>query len=508
MTLSSNKTYISNFFQKSSDDTTVCTQSSTEDSEIQRKRKSETISENSNSNCDSDGSIEPSKKIKIVTPPIVNNSPTLESSSSIQNARTPRRSLRTNTQQTVKSETITNFFSSEKDDSLHDFQVSKVKSKPKINPKPSASSRRKPVSRKKQPDIRKCLQKPCTEETFNQLITDHCALDNIDPDQFQLALAISRSIAGDDAKSNSSDSCENPPVAGASDTIKRTLEKFSFKSRHGEVSDGDFTPFFGLKQAPTRPKKWKNRCTPLTRRKEEIQKEKIRNKVEEILLTNITRIPKAKKETECVAFEITSTALQKCFMPDQIIFSANAIEPNTTRCIEQYYTNNLVSPSKIQCGALLRDWDSIPGRDDLFDCIPISIRENKEAAEPIDTEVPIEESDIEMIESKKTSSDDPHGPPVGTSIDCAERTDFEKTVLIDNEDIQNKLDVINTQLQHSQALNTSSEIVQTVENGSEDNRRDFERSSSPDLFADCDMDDDNEDDSFNSYSSMCVEYGI
>lgn len=515
--MSSNKTHISSFFQKSSDETapTISSQNSTEDSEIQRKRKSDTISEIKSNDCDndfdSDSNSEPSKKPKTNASPIANNTPILEIPCTIQSARTPRRSSRRDAQQTIKSETITNFFSTEKDDSLSDFQISKPI--PKIPSKLSTSSRRKPISRKKQPDIRKCLQKPCTEETFNQLISDHCALDNIDPNQFQLALAISRSISGDDAKRNNSENCDNPPANGVSDTIKKTLEKFNFKSSHGQVAGGTFTPFFGARATSSRSQKWKNRCTPLTRRVEEFQQEKIRKKVEEILLTNITRSYKPKKEINYIPYEITSTSLQKSFMSEQILFSANAIEANTTNCISQYYTNNLVSPSRVKCGALLRDWDLIPGRDNLFDGIPSSIRKEQEAAEQIDTDLAMEENCIEMTVIKEAEKSSCKNKPEAYTSEprgYADTTnDLEKTILLDNEDIQNKLDVINTQLQYGQLLNTSSEIIQTVQNTSENNQRYCERSSSPDLFADCDIDEGNNfDDSFNSNSSMCVEYSL
>lgn len=424
---------------------------------------------------------------------------------------TARRSTRSNTRQQVKSDTIVNFFASEKDDSFQDFQeTEKPIPKSKII-KPKVAAKRKAPSRKKQPDIRKCLQKN-SEDTLNKMMFDHCALDEMDPDQLQIALAISRSLA-DDQETVASDT----KSSRVSDSVKEIIQKYSFKSATANGS-GDFAPFFGLQPKRGRAKKWQSRCTALTRRNEQIQTEKVTKKVNEILMEST--IPK-RKEVAVVdgsSYEITSDILYKYLLPEKMLFKINSSESMSSDNLNMYYTNNLMSPAKCKSGVLLRDWASIPGRDSLFDCVPSSVRQQREClqseydAVEID-ELPIIEACSPLSEASDAiiqeidNNDVPNAIPFDVNNDQSHQdvsVDVEKTVLLDQDDIQDQLDVINSQIRLSQLLNTSEEKIQTTADTSDDKTRRFSRESSPDMFADCDIDDGDINQSYDSNASMYV----
>lgn len=490
-----------------------------------RKRRSDSPCEKSSMTSYGEEASLTSKKPKFDKAQVTQSAPAMTTRTRSGNTK----SSRTNASHQIKSETIKNFFSSEKDDSFLDFQ---------LNDKPMPKSKsvttkllpkRKAPLRKKQPDIRKCLQKPCSEETFNQFISDHCALDNMDPDQLQLALAMSRSLA-ENEQSVASGASNDTKSTGVCETVKETIEKFSFRSRLSTKNDGDFAPFFGLQQARGRKKKWQSRCTALTRRVEKFQMEKLKKKIAHILMESITANRRPQPEIACPAYEVTSNTLHKYLIPEKILFNVNSTECDSTQNSSMYYTNNLVSPTKIKSGVLLRDWASIPGRDDLFDCVPESVRQKStnhemipeeiDADEPTKNAVPANMPETDMSDPSEEPADiaieddnSGNSPKAGTSNtysrDASEQNevavDMETNILIDNDDIQGKLDLINVHIQNSQILNASAERIRNIRYTSFDKSDRLSRESSPDIFADCDSPDHRSDD---SDTSMYVKYDI
>lgn len=501
--LSTNKTHISSFFAKTKDATaTADSQDSVtiDDTENNRKRKSATSIENHQTDDET---------------PIDQTKDERKSANKI-NSRTQtiaRKLPKMDATQIAKSETITNFFSNDKDDTLEDFQIN-TKTIPKAKVIKRAV-KKKPTSRKKQPDIRKCLQKPTSDDVFNQLITEHSAMDQVDPDQLQLALAISRSLADDEA-SNSSQAAAQQKTDGTSMSVKETIEKFSFKTIHGRPNDGDFADFFGAKKQTARGKKWKNRCTPLTRRADDVQTEKIQKKVHDLLLEVLSYESKCRQRilSEATGYEVTSTVLQRVCIPERPLFAANAFELDTSKNLNIYYTNNLVSPSKCKAGALLKDWASIPGRDSLFDCVPFSVKRIRDIEDIDEGGAAMETDDVELMDEHVNSDKilstpefpsstptDQHFTEANGFINIAE--DGESTILMNDEDIQMKLDVINMQVQDNELLNSSTELTNIVHGNEDSNSLLFRREPSPDMFADCDIDDD-----FNTDSESSMYYRL
>lgn len=136
-------------------------------------------------------------------------------------------------QNTETENVITKFFSQEKNDSLDDFEEvqKKIPRKKPAAQKVNRTAKKKKISGKKQqPDIRKAIQ---PQNVFNKLISDHCAIDRIDPEQLQMALALSMSEADDFQLPQLSD--DNKGESTLSETVRNTIQQFGFKPNSGKM---------------------------------------------------------------------------------------------------------------------------------------------------------------------------------------------------------------------------------------------------------------------------------
>lgn len=243
-------------------------------------------------------------------------------------------------------------------------------------------------------------------------------------------------------------------------------------------------------------------------------------------------------DDEMTCYEITSKSLQRHFVPEALLFTTSSNDTASNKNIQIYYTNNLVEMSTLEAGVLLRDWSTIPGRDSIFDCIPkkfiktdqsdIASQEVQSAGDEQSQEKsmhdiatcsnPTETSEC-MNEDVEQQSHDVRLSPVPTDglhvseamevdipnveheqntltqkdcIQCEDEEDVDKTILINNFDIQQKLDLINCQIRNSQQIESSSLSSQDDGNTSinDDNWvvQIQTGSQSPDLF-DFEMDD-------------------
>lgn len=251
---------------------------------------------------------------------------------------------------TDSKSTIKTFFSNDINDSMADFEIpTKVAKRPPIKPtqsKVAKSSR----TRRKQPDIRKVLKKhDAASENYSYL-----------PEEAQLELALAMSKAAAETP--------NQPF---------NLQEFEFKPANAKAN-GDFYEFFNMPKKTNARFKWNSKCTPLTRRKDDVQNNKIREKIDELLLNNIIVESGQTKRSESpvyfslpeyIPYEIYSKRLQRICVSERILFEVNACETHTKSNILSYYTNNLVERTELEAGVLLRDWSKIPGRDSLYDGI-------------------------------------------------------------------------------------------------------------------------------------------
>lgn len=391
--------------------------------------------------------------------------------------------------------TIKSFFSNEKNDSLSDFEIpSKVaKRVPKIMPSKSSKVSR---SRRKQPDIRKALGK----RDANEIDYSHLPEDA----QMELALAISK--ADSDVNSN------DDPLS---------LDSYKFKPTKS-MANGDFYDFFNMPKKKNARFKWNSKCTQLTRRKDDIQKSKIQNKVDELLLNNIiiesSQREKITKETNYFNLpdynpsEIYSKRLQRICISERILFEMNGHKEHSNGNILSYYTNNLVERSKVQAGVLLKDWSKIAGRDSIYDGVKCSTPENQENEFPSQSalEADYDNEDIETVHRSGILEQDEqqeqmqyeensrdqfnsydNNNEIQTNVEMPEDIDIaslegdgDATIVMDANDIQLKVDTINTKIRLSKNFcDIFHPALVTYESTSSI------RATSPDLFDDDDDDD-------------------
>lgn len=398
--------------------------------------------------------------------------------------------------------TIKSFFSNELNDSLADFELpTKVAKKvPKVLPSKVMKSSRS--RRKQQPDIRKALTK---EDAARSDDYSHLPEDA----QLELALAISKAES----------------INGIADGGSIDLDAFAYKPINSKSStNADALSFFNMNRQTKTRFKWNSKCTQLTRRNDDVQKSKVRDKIDEILLNNIivesNQADRLKSSERIVAIEysphcVHSRRLQRICIAERILFERNHCDKNTKTDLRSYYTNNLVDASELGAEALLKDWSKIPGRDSIFDGIQATANEiiESDATTVISSspEYDIQtESSLSEFDAADKRDDQIENTFIVTtdqrSAGCSNATQFsqmaameiendgaaqstddqDRTLIMDLSDIQSKIDAINSKIR------TSQQFGQTLQES------DFTcqaatttRAPSPDLFDD-DDDDDND----------------
>ncbi|XP_055322209.1 structure-specific endonuclease subunit SLX4 isoform X2 [Sitodiplosis mosellana] len=408
--------------------------------------------------------------------------------------------------------TIKSFFSNDNNDSMADFEIpTKVAKRPPTKPIPSKTTKSS-RTRRKQPDIRKVLKKrDAASENYSHLPEEA---------QLQLALAMSKAAA----------EVPDQPI---------NFDEFEFKPTNAKLNE-NFYEFFNMPKKTNARFKWNSKCTQLTRRKDEAQKSKIREKVDELLVNNIivessqserSKSPIYFTLPDYVPYEIYSKRLQRICVSERILFEVNGCEMHTKSNILSYYTNNLVERSELDAGVLLRDWSKIPGRDSVYDgvaneidktdttvissqpqssggCVDKNEHESADDAKAYEKEAPEtqqqyldapmeiqdmeQETDQHKIENSNQVTeynaaellfiDQVQEPEPNQNEAVGSDDDADATVVIDSDDIQLKVDAINTKIRLSQ--NFSDIFQPTVV--TYDTISHKVRAPSPDLFDDDD----------------------
>lgn len=274
--------------------------------------------------------------------------------------------------------TIKSFFSNENNDSMSDFEIpTKVVKKVPKPLKPATKTSK--TSRRKQPDIRKALNKRDVSSKDYHRLSEEA--------QLELALAMSK------AEASKTDTSSQP----------FSLEAFEYKAVNAK-GDENFSNFFNIPKRKNARFKWNTKCTQLTRRDNDVQKEKVRKKIDELLVNNIIV---ESRQTQCApepnlftlpdysSYEIFSKRLQRVCVSERILFEINGCPDHSGDNILSYYTNNLVERTDLRAGVLLRDWSKIPGRDSKYDSY---------ASDKSDTEHM--ENRIESMETENPKTDD------------------------------------------------------------------------------------------------------
>lgn len=433
--------------------------------------------------------------------PLYNADNKLNEKQSHEKKRKHRSDKRNDSKSTIKS-----FFSNEINDSLSDFELPNkiVKRVPKVKPAKVVKASR---SRPKQPDIRKALNK------VDASCNDYSHL----PEDAQLELVLALSKA---------ESINGITGEGTTSSKLIDLDAFAFNAINSKSSNkGDVFNFFNINRKAKTRFKWNSKCTQLTRRNDDTQKSKVRNKIDEILLNNIVvessqadRL-KSSEGIDLIDYtphDIYSRHLQRICVSERILFELNNCDKNTKSNLRSYYTNNLVDMSELEANALLKDWSQIPGRDTIYDTIDGIQKAATEiigtdamtviSSSPeydIQTESNKDDADNDQIHEITSPSDEQQMDSAGCSrtiqssqflsldVESDSTTqsldDENRTIVMDTNDIKLKIDAINSTIRSSQQFCDNFKLSEFTCQATT-----TARAQSPDLF-----DDDDE---------ACVEY--
>lgn len=247
---------------------------------------------------------------------------------------------------------------------------------------------------------------------------------------------------------------------------------------------------FGVQKTAKGGKKWKSKCTPLTRRDDKILDQRRRERIDDLLTDNILiESLKLRESSQAMdtdahfVFDVSSKVLQRICVAEKILLEINDSAVRSDRCIQQYYTNNLVEQSTVAVGSLLRNWNDIPGRDSVFDGFPpppqaITVdkhdREMPEIEQDECNELVILDQNVEFVdESRNVES----VREIATTSD-----DTDETIIVDTNAIEAELNVINSRVRLDQDFAASTVC------GSKTIALELHRGPSPDLFDDDDYD--------------------
>lgn len=214
------------------------------------------------------------------------------------------------------------------DEDLEKTPIKKVKKAP-------APKTKKEKASKKQPKIKSALLKQ--EEALSEAITYQSLTEDIDPDELRLALAISRSEA--EAKGLPVDDLES-------------LKKFTF-TKQPKTSKS------WLKGKG----KWANKISPLTLRDSEVERKKLRERVEGIVESFDINLNLPRPTEDCQEAIFIFTSPELCALIDHRKHFNKGEGLEAIVSVEDYYIAGLFEPSTAKAGHLLKSYKYIPGRE-------------------------------------------------------------------------------------------------------------------------------------------------
>ncbi|CAO1369040.1 unnamed protein product [Diamesa tonsa] len=237
-------------------------------------------------------------------------------------------------------------------------------SKPKT--KTAETKTRKPTAKrvskksKTQPDIRKAISK--REKLFNHVLTENCQQDGLDPDEVQLALAISESMMDQNEPSTSETSkFDNPFNSGIGkvQSITTVLERYGFKCKNNytEYELGMITNT----KLSTKKSRFMKVPTELTRTTADKREELIRLRVMDIMDENQSQT--VDKIFDEFSYKVSSFYLQEFHEQINTTFKISSDDRPTDDTLMLYYVESLFEPSFVKADHLLKDWTKVPGRE-------------------------------------------------------------------------------------------------------------------------------------------------
>ncbi|KAL9701878.1 hypothetical protein quinque_005319 [Culex quinquefasciatus] len=258
---------------------------------------------------------------------------------------------------------ISKFFKTSEDD----FEpVKKETTAPKAKTKVQrkAATRKPRAPRKCSQDIRKAFQKyqDNDELLLNELMVEHSRAEQMDPEQLQLAIAMSRSLSEQHGVAEDISDSQQPEVgSSASEStlqerrlqgIRTTLEQYGFKCK-GNYADQDLNALFGTPPGPKTGRRGKTRRkTRLIRRTPEDIVAFMERGAERLLREDLHAVL---KDSGVVQLDARTYGSDVFWMNENPNLGEGAIP--------EYFVEGLMEPYPAKAGCLLKDWHAIPGRE-------------------------------------------------------------------------------------------------------------------------------------------------
>lgn len=317
---------------------------------------------------------------------------------------------------------------------------------PKTKPRAKAS-KRKPKSA--QVDIRKVLSKQ--EQMFNHIVTESCLEEGVDPEEMQIALAISESLKDqtnqqDSEASTSSNKFDNPFTSlGKVQPISAVLERFGFKSKKN-YSEYEIDLITSSKFA--KRSKFQKFPTALTRTSNEKRNEIIRMKIDRVLAQSLSKtsvIPDADTRSN---YKVFSFYLQDISEQTRTVFMISSDDKPADDTLLNYYVTELFDPSFVKAGHMLKDWSKIPGRDSTPERTVLNSEKISDPTE-LDNEAEFfttSEIDDQVIPDAGDDAEESHKATATSCLDIfADLEDF------DDFDGDNESEVVNINIKENSA---------------------------------------------------------
>uniref|UniRef100_A0A8D8AJN2 Structure-specific endonuclease subunit SLX4 n=1 Tax=Culex pipiens TaxID=7175 RepID=A0A8D8AJN2_CULPI len=257
---------------------------------------------------------------------------------------------------------ISKFFKTSEDD----FEpVKKETTAPKAKTKVQrkVTTRKPRAPRKSSQDIRKAFQKyqDNDELLLNELMVEHSRAEQVDPEQLQLAIAMSRSLSEQHGVAEDISDSQQPEVgSSASEStlqerrlqgIRTTLEQYGFKCK-GNYADQDLNALFGTPPGPKTGRRGKTRRkTMLIRRTPEDIVAFMERGAERLLREDLH----AQLKESDAQLDVRSYGSDVFWMNENPNLGEGAIP--------EYFVEGLMEPYPAKAGCLLKDWHAIPGRE-------------------------------------------------------------------------------------------------------------------------------------------------
>uniref|UniRef100_A0A182JRC5 Structure-specific endonuclease subunit SLX4 n=1 Tax=Anopheles christyi TaxID=43041 RepID=A0A182JRC5_9DIPT len=270
---------------------------------------------------------------------------------------------------------ISNFLASqpgqkaEEDDDFEEAKCESPKSQPKKT-KVLRAATKKPAKVPKRPrnqvDIRKVFKKYKNDhEILQELLKEHSASEQIDPEQLQMALAMSRSLAEQESSDHPTTSValggEDSSLASSSGSseerrivrIRTTLEQFGFRCKN-RYTDYDLNVIFGSTGTKNVKKIKHKRATNLQLRSREELSVFIESQAKKLF--PLEMIEKSDERAAPLDLDNIQSYLSNLFWIAQTELSSEQL-------MEKYYVPELLEANPAPVGCMLKDWSKIPGRE-------------------------------------------------------------------------------------------------------------------------------------------------